>query len=113
MTIAEMQKRAWENSEAHGFHETEADRNLPTKLMLIVSELAEAMEELRRLPEEISRLKFSAHDSKPVGFASELADAVIRIGDLAEMCGIDLTEAVTVKMAYNETRAVRHGGKSF
>ena len=110
MTIAEMQKRAWENSEKHGFHSTEADRNLPTKLMLIVSELAEAMEELRQ-PSALFHLQWEG--VKPVGFASEIADAVIRIGDLAEMCGLDLDMAVRAKMIYNATRPVRHGNKAF
>lgn len=52
------------------------------------------------------------YDVKPIGFAIELADAMIRIMDLAGHLGIDLTAAITEKMAYNETRPLRHGGKT-
>ena len=43
--------------------------------------------------------------------ASELADIVIRVGDLAERLGIDLGRAVEEKHAFNLTRAMKHGGK--
>ena len=49
---------------------------------------------------------------KPMGFAVELADILIRVGDLAGFLGIDLDEAVRLKMAYNRTRPHRHGGKA-
>jgi len=48
---------------------------------------------------------------KPVGFAVELADTLIRICDLAESAGIDLNAALKIKMNYNATRPWRHGGK--
>lgn len=48
---------------------------------------------------------------KPEGVPSELADVLIRIGDMAYLYGIDLEKAVEEKMAYNKTRSFRHGGK--
>lgn len=48
---------------------------------------------------------------KPIGIPSELADIIIRVGDIAGYYGIDLEAAVVEKMTYNETRGYRHGGK--
>lgn len=81
---------------------------IPEKLMLIVSELAEALEDYR---ESKMEMWFEVGSKKPCGFPSELADAVIRIADLAGALGIDLESAIEEKMAYNETRPYRHGGK--
>lgn len=79
------------------------------KLLLVHSEITEAVEEYRG-GEDFRTVVVSA-DGKPLGFPTELADAVIRILDLAEACGIDLEGEIERKMAYNETRAERHGGK--
>lgn len=87
-------------------------------LMLVVSELAEAVEDYRDNPLAITDIRYEDHDHgrdhplKPVGFPIELADAVIRLGDLCGRYGIDLGKAVEVKMAYNKTRPMRHGGKA-
>lgn len=48
---------------------------------------------------------------KPCGFPSELADIVIRVGDLAARMGVDLEHAIVEKMKYNRTRGHLHGGK--
>lgn len=48
---------------------------------------------------------------KPLGVASEAADIFIRLLDLCEAWDIDLEDEYEKKMAYNRTRAVRHGGK--
>lgn len=50
--------------------------------------------------------------AKPEGLPIELADVVIRVADLCGAMGIDLDEAVRVKLAYNETRKHRHGGRA-
>lgn len=49
------------------------------------------------------------YEAKPEGFGIELADAIIRICDLAERHGIDLTQMVKLKSAYNEGRPHMHG----
>ncbi|SRR5258708_5226720 len=64
---------------------------------LIHTEIAEASEAFRT--------------GNPTLQVEELADAVIRIAD---MCGYkrwDLAQAVAIKLAYNKTRAYRHGNK--
>lgn len=48
---------------------------------------------------------------KPLGVASEAADIFIRLLDFCETWNIDLEDEYEKKMAYNRTRAVRHGGK--
>lgn len=83
------------------------------KLMLIVSEIAEAMEGFRK----------NSWDDKLTHRAMvevELADAVIRIGDLAGAMGLDLGGAIAEKMAYNAVRKdhkaearAAEGGKAF
>lgn len=41
----------------------------------------------------------------------EIADIIIRTLDTAHAFGVDIDRAVKAKMAYNATRAHRHGGK--
>ena len=67
------------------------------KLMLCVSELAEAMEGHRK---GLKDDKLPHRDMIEV----ELADAVIRIFDLAGAMGFDLGAAIAEKMAYNAQR---------
>lgn len=70
----------------------------PVRLMLIVSELAEAMEGHR---------KSLMDDKLPHRLMSEveLADAVIRIFDLAGAMNYDLGGAIADKLAFNARRA--------
>lgn len=83
------------------------------KLMLVVSELSEAMEGDRK----------NQHDDKlphrPMREV-ELADAVIRIFDMAGAYGMDLGGAISEKLAFNATRPDhklenrnKDGGKSY
>lgn len=72
--------------------------NVGEKLMLIVSELAEAMEGHRKsLPD--------THLPHRSALEVELADAVIRIFDLAGGLGLDIGGAIAEKLEYNRTRA--------
>lgn len=71
--------------------------NVGEKLMLIVSELAEAMEGHRKsLPD--------THLPHRLALEVELADAVIRIFDLAGGLGLDIGGAIAEKLEYNRTR---------
>lgn len=85
------------------------------KIALIHSELSEALEEFRN-----GKMSFYYEEGgKPGGFGIELADAIIRIGDLFEACrnaglvdsGMTLPELINVKHKFNEGRSFRHGGK--
>ena len=49
---------------------------------------------------------------KPQGIASELADVLIRLVDMAQEHDIPLIDAVIQKHAYNQTRPWKHGGKA-
>lgn len=73
-------------------------RNVGELLMLVVSELAEAMEGDRKglNDDKLPHRKM---------FEVELADVLIRVFDIAGGIGLDLGHAFTEKMAYN---AVRH-----
>lgn len=72
--------------------------NVPELLMLAVSELSEAMEGDRKdlMDDKLPHRKM---------LEVELADALIRICDLAGACGFDLGGAVAEKMAFNAARA--------
>jgi len=86
----------------------EEDRNVGELLALVHSEVSEALEEWR-IDEGLAVIRMEG--DKPVGFAIELADTLIRICDLCEAVGVDLNAALKIKMAYNSTRPWRHGGK--
>jgi len=89
------------------------ERNIPEALCLIHSEISEAMEGYRKdKPDE----HLNDHKSVTV----ELADALIRIFDLAGGLKLPLGEALAEKLCYNQTRAdhklenrMAPGGKRF
>lgn len=102
--------------------------NTAQKLMLIVSELSEACEADRRIDnssiqdKNIEDSKFlleSGHKdwrnhfeiSVKNSFGDELADAIIRIVDLAYKKNIDLDWHIKAKLLYNESRPKMHGKK--
>lgn len=85
------------------------ERNVGEILMLVVSELSEAMEEYRD-GGFLDEVRYGT-SGKPEGFPIEIADTLIRIADLCGKYDIDIEEAVKIKMSYNLKRPYRHGGK--
>ena len=102
----------WHNLDT-GNHSRENPLTFSNKLCLIHSEISEAMEADRK---GLMDDKLPNRDGREV----ELADAVIRIFDLAGAYNMDLGSAIAEKMKYNterqdhkiETRQ-SNGGKSY
>lgn len=136
-----IQRMIHENAVAKGWWEGGPEkRNIPEMLMLIVSEVAEALEHYRDgapawmtfpssmkgdvlhaakhgntrdagFANRIHDALASSPEAKPDGFPIEIADIVIRCFDLCGGLGIDLSAAMAMKHRYNVTRPHRHGGK--
>lgn len=58
-----------------------------------------------------NKCAYNRRKDKPEGIAVEMADCLIRILDWAAYAGVDMEGIVRRKMAYNNTRPYRHGGK--
>jgi NTP pyrophosphatase (non-canonical NTP hydrolase) len=76
---------------------TSVDAQVPTKLCLIHSEISEAMEGHRK---QLMDDKLPHRNSVEV----ELADAIIRILDLAGALEFDLASAIEEKFQFNQSR---------
>lgn len=85
------------------------DRSPGELIALMHSELSEALEEYRHDPDV---RKTYIKNAKPEGFFVELADCMIRILHMAELYEVKISDALLMKMEYNEMRPVRHGGKT-
>lgn len=95
-----MQEQARYTNLRHGFGDI--DENVlavPTRLGLIMTEVAEALEAHR------------SGDDAHIG--EELADIVIRTMDLAAYLEINLGVEIVDKASKNKTRDFRHGGKRY
>lgn len=105
MTLEELVEAAHKNAFEKGFWEVGVLPNMGEKLALIHSEVSEALEAHRERGLET----WQREDGKPEGFVYELADVVIRIGDLCGAYGLRLEDAVRLKMAFNSKRPHKHG----
>lgn len=83
------------------------ERNFGEMVALMHSELSEALEAKRH------GNKPSEHIPDFSGVEEEFADVIIRIMDTCYQAGWDLPGAILAKMAFNEGREHKHGGKLF
>lgn len=90
------------------------------KLMLMVSELSESLESIRKnkfaneLNDNIDNLtdddfiKYFENNIKD-SFEDEISDVFIRLGDLCGKFNINIEKHIKLKQKYNETRDKMHG----
>lgn len=103
MTISAIQCQCHEIAVNHGWWDE--PRGTPEILSLIHSEVSECLEAYRcGNPPSEKIPRFSGEEE-------ELADILIRVLDFAGVRGYDIEGALRAKMAYNEGRPYRHGGK--
>lgn len=116
------------NAKEKGF--CDSKKEVGTMLMLIVSELAEALEADRtgnfcdfskyekckkemdvgiRTSEEIEKYAFEKYIKNT--FEDELADVIIRTLSICGYLGIDIERNILAKMKYNKTREKMHSKK--
>jgi len=131
MSLNELRDEIFAYAEKQGFHE--APFNFGESLMLIVSELSEALEADRKgkyaenplvpmtnekvgydnllniKPETITERFYKTFVKGTV--EEEIADAIMRLCALAGHNSIDLDWHIKAKMAYNKTRPFKHGKK--
>lgn len=101
----------------------DGDRPILEQLMLMVTELAEAAEEVRN-GHRTGDIYYNADRTvetpggvplpKPEGFLAELVDVYIRIGDTVANYGLtdNFLMVLEEKLRYNKLRPHRHGGKT-
>ena len=132
-TINTLIKLAHEKAKNGGWWD--AERNIGELLMLIVSELSEGLEALRKdhyadksvVTDLYNDLAINSHDEEFVlneeqwknsfennvknTFEDELADVAIRLFDLCGGLNVDLEKHIDLKMKYNSMRGYKHGKK--
>jgi NTP pyrophosphatase (non-canonical NTP hydrolase) len=94
--------------------EPDPSRTFGDEVALLHSECSEALEAYRdwKFDDPTPPAVPGKPLRKPEGVASEFADILIRLLHYSNVHGIDLEAEYHRKMAYNEQRAWRHGGRT-
>lgn len=109
-TLLEWQRLIHANAQAKGFwHPSNGEPhvNLGEKIALVHQELSECLEHVRNLDKQPA-LVFIDENGKPDGVGVEIADAVIRLIDMATFLGLDIESIMLEKHEYNTTRPYKH-----
>lgn len=122
--LTELSKQIFEANKAKGFWDKE--RNVGEMLMLVTSELGEAIEAHRKskfanLSAYFENIRYSKDSENSYidafklnikgSFEEEIADAIIRLLDMSGGLNIDIGKHIEVKLQYNATRTYKHGKK--
>ncbi len=128
MNLNDLANEIYQNNKEKGFWPEDKPRNVGELLMLVTSELGEAMEahrkgkfadasEMKRVIalgakwEDTDFLKHKFQNDVKDSFEDEISDAIIRLFDMAGGLGIDIDFHVRQKLEYNKTREKLHGKK--
>jgi hypothetical protein len=115
MNINEFAKEAHELAKSKGWWDKDKVKTDVECHMLMITEIAEATEEVRKGTPPNNITTEAAFDfprnKKPEGELIELADLFIRLVDYTERKGWNLSSAVRLKHEYNKSRSYRHGDK--
>jgi NTP pyrophosphatase (non-canonical NTP hydrolase) len=135
--LRELQQTCGDTAASKGFHDDRPKREdyshaedhqkdlanwQGNKLLLIVSEVVEAHDEIRdgkaahetyypKAPSDSHSERPEPGLFKPEGVPSEIADVVIRCFDFAYTEGFDLAGIIAEKLVYNASRERLHGKK--
>ena len=121
MNLSELQIAVHKNAVNKGFWDV--SHNFGNDLMLVVSELGECIEAHRNndfadidafnevLINETYDFETCFKKYVKDSVEDEMADAVIRLLDMAQGYGIDLQKHIELKMEYNKSREKLHGKK--
>lgn len=124
-TISQLAKEIHQRNKDKGF--CSRPINVGELLMVVVSELSEALEADRndnysKLSEKDKKMlsdltgadfieRFNAQIKDT--FEDEIADAIIRLLGMSEILEIDIEWHILQKMKYNKSRPTQHGGKAY
>lgn len=127
MTISELVEKSHKTALDKGFYgeDGKKDRNIGEMMMLIVSELGEAIEAHRKgdwaehgMAKKLYESSVNSDDYARLfcdvvkdSTQDEIADTLIRLADLCAYMDIDIESHILAKMRYNEGREKLHGKK--
>lgn len=109
MTIKELANKCHNDAKSLGWYDDGKTKSDLEILMMTVTELSEAVEEIRKPDAKVRYLK----NGKPEGYGVEIADAIIRLLDYCSYKGINIESLIKEKLKYNKTRGYRHGNKKY